>query len=78
MRPLHTTLPKTSAYVTSYDEQTKLIYFLIEDDDLLQKYNATWDKVHADIKKEFDRELVYNKKFSKTKIKSHGNEVTDF
>ena len=78
MRPLHATLPKTSAYVTSYDEKTKLIYFLIEDDDLLQKYNATWDKVHADIKKEFDREPVYNKKFSKTKIKSHGNEVTDF
>ena len=29
-------------------------YFLIEDDDLLEKYNTIWDKVSADIKKEFE------------------------
>ena len=27
--------------------------FLIEDDDLLEKYNTIWNKVSADIKKEF-------------------------
>ena len=54
------------------------MYFLIEDDDLLEKYNTNWDKVSADIKKEFDSRPVYNKKFLKTKIKSHSNEVTDF
>ena len=30
-------LPKTSAYVKSYDGQTKWAYFFIEDDDLLKK-----------------------------------------
>ena len=54
------------------------MYFLIEDDDLLEKYNAIWDKVSVDVKKEFDSEPVYNKDFLKSKIKSHGNEVTDF
>ena len=44
------------------------MYFLIEDDDLLEKYNAIWDKVSADIKKEFDDEPVYNKEYLKTKI----------
>ena len=29
-------------------------------------------------KKELDSEPLYNKEFLKTKIKSHGNEVTDF
>ena len=29
-------LPKTSAYVKIYDGQTKRMYFLIEDDDLLK------------------------------------------
>ena len=43
-------LPKTRAYVKSYDGQTKWMYFLIEDDDLLEKYNIIWDKVSADIK----------------------------
>ena len=54
------------------------MYFLIEDDSLLGKYNIIWDKVSADIKKEFDSEPVYNKNFLKTKIKSHGDEVTAF
>ena len=54
------------------------MYFLIEDDDLLEKYNTIWDKVSANIKKEFDSEPVDNKKFLKLKIKSHSDEVTDF
>ena len=42
--------PKMGAYVKSYDEQTKWMYFLI--DDLLEKYNTVWHKVNnADIKK---------------------------
>ena len=71
-------LPKTSAYVKSYDRRTKWMYFLIEDDDLLEKHNTIWDKVSADIKKEFNSKPAYNKEFLKTKIKSHVDEVTDF
>ena len=56
-------LPKTSAYVKSYDGLVKQMYFFIEDDDLLEKYNTIWDKVSLDIKKEFDSEPVYNKNF---------------
>ena len=28
--------------------------FFIEYDDLLKKYNTTWDEISTDIKKEFD------------------------
>ena len=49
--PLHIMLPKTSAYVKSYDEQTKWMYFLIEDNNLLKKHNTILDKVGAHIKK---------------------------
>ena len=70
-------LPKTSPNVKSYDEQTEWMYFLIEDDDLLEKYVSIWDNVSADIKKEFDSEPVNNKNYLKIKIKSHGDEVTD-
>ena len=44
-------LPKTSTYVKSYDGQTKWMYFLIEDDNLLEKCNTIWDKVSTNIKK---------------------------
>ena len=49
VRSLHIMLPKTSAYGKSYDEKTKWMNSLIEDDDLLKKYNAIWDKVSAHI-----------------------------
>ena len=78
VKPLTIMLPKTSAYVKIYDGQTKWMYFLTEDDDSLEKYNTIWDKVSADIKKEFDSEPAYNKEYLKTKMKSHGDEVTDF
>ena len=71
-------LPKTSAYVKSYDGQTKWMYFLIEDGDLLKIYNTLWDTVISDNKKEIDSKPAYNKEFLKTKLKPHGDEVTDF
>ena len=52
-------LLKSSAYEKSYDGQTKSIYFLM----------TYWKNVilllivNTDIKKEFDSEPVYNKKF---------------
>ena len=54
------------------------MYFLIQGDDLLEKYHSIWDKVSTDIRKEFDNKSVYNKEYLKIKIKSHGDEVTDF
>ena len=77
VKPLHLMLPKTSVYVKSYEGQTKWMYFAIEDDDLLEKYNTIWDKVSADIKQEFESEPVY-KKVLKTKIKVYGDGATDF
>ena len=60
------------------------MYFLIKNEDLLDKYNTIWDKVSAGIKKQKkkttknDSEPVCNNFFSKTKIKSYGDEITDF
>ena len=52
--------------------------FLIVDDDFLEKYTSIWDKVSSDIKKEFDSKPLYNKKNLNSKIKSYGDEATDF
>ena len=69
-------LPKTSAYLKSYDGQTKWMCFLNEDDNLLEKHSAIWHKVSAYIKKEFGSEPA-NKEYLKTKRKSNGDEATD-
>ena len=67
IKSLHIMLPETSTYIKHYDGQTELMYFLIEDDDLLEKYSTIWDKVSAYIKK-FNSESLFNKTFLKTKI----------
>ena len=38
-------LCKASAYVKCCDGQTKWMYFMIGEDELLEKYNTIWDKV---------------------------------
>ena len=53
----------------SFDE-SKYMSFLIKDDKFLEKCNIS-DKVSNSInKKGFDSELVYKRKYPKTKIKS--------
>ena len=47
--------------------KTTWIYFLIEDDDLLERYNTIWDKVIADIKKKLIASLSIIKAFRKPK-----------
>ena len=59
----------------SYDGETKWMYFLNEDDELLIKYHDIWNKLSKSIKREFDSESIYNKKFLKAKINSYGDEV---
>ena len=54
---------QTNTWIKHYDRQTNWMHFLIENDDLLEKHNAIWDKVSADIKKEVNSEPVYNKNF---------------
>ena len=63
IKPLHVRLPKTRPFVKSYDSQTKWMCFLIEDDELLEKYKTSWNKVSAEIKKEIDSKPAYIKKF---------------
>ena len=67
VKPVHAILPKTSAYVKNYDEQTKWMCFLIENDDLLEKYITIWDKVSPDLKNNLITSLSTIKNIKKQK-----------
>ena len=49
--------------------------FLINDDELLEKYSKIWDNVNDSMKKGFDSEPAYNEKYLKTKIKSYEGKI---
>ena len=63
-----------SAYRKDFDK-TNYISFLIKDNELLKKYNESWEKVKNSLKKEFDRESVNNEKYPKAKLKSYNGEI---
>ena len=63
-----------SAYRIDFDEN-KYMSFLKKDNKLLEKYDEISIKVSNGIKKEFNREPVYNGKYCKTKIKSHKKKI---
>ena len=67
--PLCIMLPKMSGYRRNYNE-TKYMSFLVNENDLLERFNEIWDKFSNTIKKGFDSEPAYNKKYLKTKRKS--------
>ena len=53
-----------------HTEEILMKLYISKDNGLLEKYNEIWEKVKNSIKKEFDSEPVYNKKYLKAKIKS--------
>lgn len=55
----------------------KNVQFLIENVELLIKYDDISNKVTNSIKKEFDGAPIYYKKSLKTKINSYGDDATD-
>ena len=56
--------------------QTKYMSFLIKNDESLEKYNKTLNKVSNSTKKESDSERVYNEKYLKSKIKSYKGKIS--
>ena len=78
-KPLHVMRLKAKAYVKPFDCQTKRMHFLIEYDDVLEKYNTIWGNIKTLIlKQDLIANLLTIKKFLKTKIKFYGDEATDF
>lgn len=70
-------LPKTSAFVRSYDNETKF-WFLVKDVELFKKNTDYLIKVSISINKRQDCKSFDIKNVLKTTIRSYGDEATDF
>ena len=61
--------------IKCFDSNNKRINLLVQDIELLKKYNEIWDKISNLIKKVFNSETVYNDKYIKTKIIIYNNRI---
>ena len=73
IRPLVLTMPKMGEYVKTFkvrEEGNKLMCFRIDDEKLLEKYEAIWNKID-DLKNiKLNTLPVYDDRYIKTKIKT--------
>ena len=54
-----------------FEYRGKNISFLIKDDNVLDKYNETWDVIKNNLKIKFHSMPVYDEKYLKTKVREY-------
>ena len=73
IRPLVLTMPKMGEYVKTFkvkEEGNQFMHFRIDDEKLLEKYKAIWNKID-DLKNiKLNTLPVYDDRYIKTKIKT--------
>ena len=77
IRPLVLLIPKMSGCVTTFkakEGNSKLMFFRIDDEKLLEKYKAIWTKIE-DLSIKLNALPVYDGRYIKTKIKPFGDKV---
>ena len=60
-------LPQITGHAKHFNDENKVINFLVADKKLLKKYNEICSKIKILFKKEFDKRPVYNNKYITSK-----------
>ena len=69
IKPLCIILPQMSGYIKYFKNGGKNMYFLIKDDEVLEKYDKTWDVIKNKLSIKFHSEPIYDQKCLKAKVR---------
>ena len=69
VKPLCIILPQMTGYIKYFENGGKNMSFVIKDDDVLDKYNKTWDKIKEKLSIKFHATPVYDEKYIKAKVR---------
>ena len=73
--PLQLFLPKITSYLNIFEDGTRKMSFLTDNNEFLERYTKIWEKISDLIDKKFDSDPVYNNKCINTNIKSYNNDI---
>ena len=66
-----------TGYIKKYFENGgKNMFFVIKDDDVLDKYNEIWDKIKVILSIEFHSMPVYDEQYIKAKVRKFNSVIT--
>ena len=68
-------LPKMTGYLNIFEDGTRQMSFLTDNNEFLESYKKIWEKISDLINKKFDSDPVYNNKYINTKIRSYNNDI---
>ena len=69
IKPFCIILPQMSGYIKYCENGGKSMYFLIKDDDVLDKYNEIWNKIKKTLSIKFQNMAVYDEKYEKARVR---------
>ena len=69
VKPLCIILPQMSGYIKYFENGGKNMYFMIKNDDVLDKYNDIWDKIKGKLNIKFPSMSVYVKIYMRDKVR---------
>ena len=73
--PLQLFLPKMTGYLNIFKDGTRKMSFFTNNNEFLERYTATWEKISNLVNKKFDSDPIYNNKYINTKIRSYNNDI---
>ena len=73
--PLQLFSPKMTDYLNIFEDGTRKMSFLTDNNEFLERYTKIWEKRSDLINKTFDSDPVYNNKYINTKIRSYNNDI---
>ena len=62
INPLQLFLPKMTGYLNIFEDGTRKMSFLTDNNEFLERYTAIWEKISNLINKKFESDPVYNNK----------------
>ena len=69
VKPLCIIFPQMTGYIKYFENGGKSMFFVINDDDVLDKYNEIWDKIKEKLNIKFHSTPVYDEQYIKTKVR---------
>ena len=69
VKPLCIIFPQMTEYIKYFENGGKSMFFVINDDDVLDKYNEIWDKIKEKLNIKFHSTPVYDEQYIKTKVR---------
>ena len=68
-----------SGYIKYFENGGKNIFFVIKNDNVLDKYNEIWDNIKGELNTKFDSMTAYDEKYIKAKVREfNGVSKTNF